>query len=434
MNIEADVLIIGTGISGLYTALHLREDLKILLLTKAKKEESNTYLAQGGIAVAKGKEDIEVHIEDTMKAGKYKNKPEAVRVLVEESMENIPELLDLGVQLDRENGELAYTKEAAHSTNRIIHAKDETGKAVAEAFLKAAEQRKNITIMEDTYMLDLLTKGKQCCGAIAFQNEEQMNIFAKVVVLATGGVGGIFKNSTNQRHIKADGIYVALKHDIQLKDLEYIQFHPTAFYDENQGKRRFLISESLRGEGGKLTNIRGERFVDELLPRDIVAEAILREMEKTKASYVYLDISVLSPEYIMNRFPGIYRECLKAGVDITKQKIPVSPAQHYFMGGIDVDLNCKTTMDCLYAVGETSCTGVHGANRLASNSLLEGLVFSKRAAREINEDIDKISQLYVNPPVIEQDIKILQKEHLQVVIDTFKRKAGRFNNELVSNR
>lgn len=437
MNVYTDVLIVGTGVSGLYTALNLDPTINITLVTKAKLKESNTYLAQGGISTARNPEDIPLFVEDTLRAGKYKNDINAVNVLVAESSSNIEQILTLGVKLDYvqdDSKELSYTKEAAHSINRIVHSKDQTGKAVVDAFCNKVLSKENITILEDTYMVDLITEKNCCHGIIALKNDVQINIYAKIVVLATGGIGGIFKNSTNQRHITADGIFIAIKNNITLKNLEYIQFHPTALYTQETNKRRFLISESVRGEGAKLININHERFVDELLPRDVVSEAIIGEMKKTNAPYVYLDATSLPEEYFKKRFPKIYSECLKAGYDITKEPIPVSPAQHYFMGGIAVDLHSKTSMNNLYAVGEVTYTGVHGANRLASNSLMEGLVFSRRAANLINEQVKTCNLTEIKTYDIEKDFDKLQQEHLELVLSMFKGKVGKFVNELVDNR
>lgn len=433
MDMLVDVVIVGTGISGLYSALNLRSDLKILLITKTKIRESNTYLAQGGIATAKNIADIPSHIEDTLVAGQYKNDLKAVEVLVKESMENINALERLGLELDKENGNLLYTKEGAHSTSRIVHVRDHTGKAVVDALLKKIEVKENISIYEDTYMVDILKYKNKCCGLIALKHGELIKIYSKAVILATGGIGGIFKNSTSQRSLTGDGIYVALKNNVQLKDLDYIQFHPTALYKKNESERRFLISESMRGEGGKLLNSKGQRFIDELLPRDVVTKAILDEMEKYKMTYVNLDVSSLSKKYLKARFPSIYEECIKNHIDISESHIPVSPAQHYFMGGIQVDLNSVTSMENLFAVGEVSCTGVHGANRLASNSLLEGLVFSRRAAKLINDEINEIAYTKAENVEICSDVETLKKNHISVVLKTFKGKVGNLKNELVNN-
>lgn len=372
-----DVLIAGSGVSGLYCALNLKSNLKILVITKTKLTETDTYLAQGGISTARNTNDIPLFIEDTLRAGKYKNNKESVKILAEESMNNIHKIINLGVKLDKSGDELQFTREGAHSINRIVHSKDTTGRALTNTLIEQAKNSKNITIYEDTFLADIVVENGKCVGGIAIKDNVQLNIKSKIVVLATGGIGGIFNNSTNLRHLTGDGIAIAIRNNIKLKDLNYIQFHPTALYDENSDNRRFLISEAVRGEGGILINSKGDRFIDELLPRDIVSNAINEEIKNSKIPYVYLDISFLNSEYIKKRFPNIYDECLSRGIDITKEPIPVSPAQHYFMGGIETDSNSKTSMENLYAVGEVSCTGVHGANRLASNSLLEGLVFSK---------------------------------------------------------
>jgi len=432
IDLYTDVLIVGTGISGLYSALNLNSSIKTLIITKSKIKESNSYLAQGGITVAKDGSDIPLHIEDTLRAGKYKNSRRAVEVLSQESRENIDTLIEFGVDFDKCGLNLDFTREAAHSTNRILHVKDETGKAIINTLYEKIKQKPNITVYEDTQLIDIMSNGNVCCGAIAYKNHEQINIHCKVVILATGGIGGIFKSSTNQRHITADSIGIAIKNNIKIKSLEYVQFHPTAFHEALPDSRRFLISESVRGEGGQLLNIHGKRFVDELLPRDIVSNAILEELAKTGAQHVYLNISFLDSEYIKGRFPHIYSECLKKGIDITKDYIPVSPAQHYFMGGIEVDLNSRSSMENLYVVGESSCTGVHGANRLASNSLLEGLVFSKRAAHHISKSFNKFQFMNIPFSKIINSYPDIINFNSNVAIKTFKRKGGRIASELVS--
>ncbi|MCI9974855.1 L-aspartate oxidase [Clostridioides difficile] len=430
MNLEQDVLIVGSGISGLYCALNLDKNLNVLVVSKSTIENNNTYLAQGGISTARNIDDIESFVEDTMKAGQYKNRVEAVQVLADESIENVGQIVDYGMPLDRENGEIDYTREGAHSVNRIVHSKDNTGEVVFKTLLKEAKTRENITLIEDAYLLDILKDGNKCIGARIFKSQKEIHVFSKVVVLATGGIGGLFKNSTNQRHLTGDGIAIALKNDIKIENLEYIQIHPTAFYEENSEGRRMLISESLRGEGAKLLNKNKERFVDELLPRDVVSKAIFEQMEKDNSPYVYLDATHLGSEYLINRFSFIYNECLTRGTDITKEYIKVSPAQHYFMGGIYVDLDSKTSMENLYAVGEISCTGVHGANRLASNSLLEGLVFSKRAAKSINSVMDEIKVEFIDIPDMDIDIEKIKKENKILVIKEIERTSEDFGDEL----
>ncbi|MBY2476407.1 L-aspartate oxidase [Clostridioides difficile] len=430
MNLEQDVLIVGSGISGLYCALNLEKNLNVLVVSKSTIENNNTYLAQGGISTARNIDDIESFVEDTMKAGQYKNRVEAVQVLADESIENVGQIVDYGMPLDRENGEIDYTREGAHSVNRIVHSKDNTGEVVFKTLLKEAKTRENITLIEDAYLLDILKDGNKCIGARLFKSQKEIHVFSKVVVLATGGIGGLFKNSTNQRHLTGDGIAIALRNDIKIENLEYIQIHPTAFYEENSEGRRMLISESLRGEGAKLLNKNKERFVDELLPRDVVSKAIFEQMEKDNLPYVYLDATHLGSEYLINRFSFIYNECLARGTDITKEYIKVSPAQHYFMGGIHVDLDSKTSMENLYAVGEISCTGVHGANRLASNSLLEGLVFSKRAAKNINSVMDNIKVKFIDIPDMDIDIEKIKKENRILVIKEIERTSEDFGDEL----
>ncbi len=423
---EADVLIAGSGVAGLYCALHLRSDLRILVLSKSKLTETNTYLAQGGISTALNEEDIPLFIEDTLKAGDYENTRNAVEILVKESIENIEELIKYGLELDRHNSELDYTREGAHSVFRIVHQKDETGKAVAETLIAEAKKRKNIEFWEYARIVDVMKKDGRCIGGVVVKEDETIEVAAKDVVLATGGVGGLFKKSTNQRTLTGDGVAIAIKNGIELKDAGYVQFHPTVLDKGKENERRFLISESLRGEGAILVNSKGERFVNELLPRDEVTEAIEKELEKSGEKCVYLDISHLGSDFVKNRFPAIYKECLESGIDITKDRVPVSPAQHYYMGGIKVDLYGKTSMENLYALGETACTGVHGKNRLASNSLLEGLVFSRRAAQCINETADGIKiEREAGSYTLELDKKAVIKE--------LKGSGGKLDDELFSD-
>jgi len=435
MNKFVDVLIIGSGVSGLYCALNLREDLNILVACKDKISCTNTYLAQGGISVARGEEDIPSYIEDTLKAGKYKNDLEAVKVLTSESMDNIKRLIEMGLKFDRNEDEsLNFTKEGAHTINRIVHTKDNTGESTAKILIEKVKQKDNISVYEDTYFVDIIEKDSECIGAILVKENEQINVYAKAVVLATGGIGGLFNNSTSQRILTGDAIAVATKHNIKLKDMNYIQIHPTAFYEEENNQRRFLISESLRGEGGILTNVNGERFINELLPRDVVSEAVYKQIRETETPYVNLDIRFLGQDYIINRFSTIYEECLKRGTDITKEYIKVSPAQHFFMGGIKVDLNSKTSMENLYAVGETSCTGIHGANRLASNSLLEGLVFSRRAAILINNTVDNLEIKVSTVDKLNKAIEEIANENKELAMKVIKEKGGKLDDELLSCR
>lgn len=425
INKNVDVLIIGSGISGLYSALNLNSNLNVLVVSKGKLDCTNTSLAQGGISVARDKDDVPYFIEDTLKAGQYKNDLEAVKVLASESIDNLKNLVSLGLKLDLDkDGNWDYTKEGAHCINRIVHTNDHTGDNVEKILIKNVISRENITVYEDTFFVDIIVDNGKCIGGILIKDGKQINVFAKYVILACGGIGGLYKNSTSQRILKGDGLATAIRHNVELKDINYIQIHPTAFYDETNDERRFLISESVRGEGGILRNVNGERFVNELLPRDVVSAAVFEQMKKTNTPYVLLDISFLDPEYIKNRFSLIYQNCLEKNTDITKEPIKVSPAQHYFMGGIKVDTNSQTSLDRLLAVGETSCTGVHGANRLASNSLLEGLVFSRRGANVINNSIDNIELITKSVDKIEKTVDEIVAENRKLVVEAIKGKGG----------
>ncbi|MCX0378991.1 L-aspartate oxidase [Clostridium perfringens] len=426
----ADVLIVGSGVAGLYASLNLRDDLEIIMVSKKSVNLCNSSLAQGGIAVARGKEDFQSFIEDTLKAGKYENNINSVRVLVEESMDNINKLMDLGANFEKDENGVLFTKEGAHEINRIVYHKDITGKHVEDILLENVKRRKNIKIIEECEMVDIYHRDNRCIGALFNKEGETLSIYAKVVILATGGIGGLFKKSTNERIITGDSIGIAIRNNIEIKDLSYIQIHPTAFFSKKSEEKRFLISESVRGEGGKLLNCNGERFVDELLPRDIVSKKIYEEMKKTNSNNVFLDVSFMEKSFLQKRFPNIYNKCLEEGIDISKEPIPVAPAQHYFMGGIKVDLNGKTSMENLYAFGETSCTGVHGANRLASNSLLEALVFSRRGALEINSYIDDLELI-----IEERECEDLDKYRFlnrKILIDEICRLRGDIKDELVT--
>lgn len=385
--IKTDVVIVGSGVAGLFAALCLPESKKVLVITKEDLKECDSYLAQGGVCVLKDIKDFDCYFEDTMRAGHYENNPESVRVMIESSPDVINTLIQLGVQFDTDSsGFYDYTREGAHRRNRILHHKDETGKEITATLLSIAKKRKNITFIAQTTMIDLIEKDNICYGIVCEDEYgERGAILAKDIILATGGIGGLFKNSTNFPHITGDAFALALKHGIEMKDINYIQIHPTTLYSKKSG-RRFLISESVRGEGAILLNENGERFTDELQPRDVVTDAICKEMEKFGTDHVYITLPTMTSEQAQKRFPNIFEACMEEGYDITKDKVPVTPGQHYMMGGIKTDINGRTSMAHLFAVGETACNGVHGKNRLASNSLLESLVFSKRAADLIAKD------------------------------------------------
>ena len=385
-----ETLVIGAGAAGLNCALHLPAPSDVLVLCKGGLKESDSFLAQGGICVLHDPDDAAGYFEDTMRAGHYENNPDTVRCMIEHSRETIDELITFGVRFAREeNGELAYTREGAHSRPRIVFHADCTGKEITSHLLAAAQKRTNIELRSYTTMLDLLfDDGGTCLGAAVRDNRsgEVSLIYAGNTVLATGGVGGLFAHSTNYRILTGDGVGAALAHGVAADHLDYVQFHPTTLYTKRRG-RRFLISESVRGEGAQLLNAAGERFVDELLPRDVVTAAIRKEMAKEGSDHVRLDLrTVRGGEHTLEKhFPGILHRCRKEGYDVLREPVPVVPAQHYFMGGVRSDLSGRTTAPHLYAVGETCCNGVHGRNRLASNSLLEALIFARRAAQDITD-------------------------------------------------
>lgn len=392
MEIHTDAVIVGSGIAGLYSALKLPEDMKVVLITKSDLESSDSFLAQGGICVQRDEEDYDSYFEDTMKAGHYENRRESVDIMIRGSRAVIQDLVGYGVRFEQENGEFIYTREGAHSRPRILFHEDITGKEITSTLLERVKELANVTIYEYTEMTDIIEENGACAGILAGkadgtdqEQRETLKIYADHTILASGGIGGNYQHSTNFPHLTGDAVRIAKAHGIRLENLDYVQIHPTTLYSLKPG-RRFLISESVRGEGAVLYNHKKERFVDELLPRDVVAQAIREQMEEEGTDHVWLSMEPIPREKILKHFPNIYRHCLEEGYDVTKEWIPVVPAQHYFMGGIWVDSDSHTSMDRLYAVGETSCNGVHGANRLASNSLLESLVFAGRAAEKIKED------------------------------------------------
>lgn len=384
MELQADVVIVGTGVAGLFAVLSLPREKKIIMLTKSDAESSDSFLAQGGICVMRDENDYDDFMEDTMKAGHYENRKESVDIMIRSSRDVINDLIAYGVEFDKKDGELAYTKEGAHCKPRILFHKDITGKEITSKLLERVRELANVTIYEYTTMTDILENEGKCVGILAEREGEVLKIFAKDTIWATGGIGGKYTHSTNFPHLTGDAIDIAKKHQIRLEHLDYVQIHPTTLYSKTPG-RRFLISESVRGEGAVLYNANKERFVNELLPRDVVSNAIHEQMEKDGTDYVWLSMEHIPTETIRDHFPNIYKKCLEEGYDVTKECIPVVPAQHYFMGGVWVDEDSRTTMEHLYAAGETSCNGVHGKNRLASNSLLESIVFAKRAAKKIQE-------------------------------------------------
>lgn len=390
-----DVVIIGSGIAGVYTALQIDKSINVAVITKETIDISNSVLAQGGIAVSLDKDDSpECHFNDTIYAGAGLCNEETVWVLVSEAAENIEILCRYGVNFDRaDNHQLILSREGAHSRNRIVHTGDATGKEVCDTLIHALLKHDNVKIFERTYAIDIVTEGNRCAGLIAYsEDSREFRLFlAGAVVCASGGYGQLYKYTTNPPVATGDGMALAYRAGCRLMDLEFVQFHPTVLYHPEN--RSFLITEAVRGEGAILLNSRGERFMPEyhpmaeLAPRDVVSRAIFCELQKTGSSHVYLDISHKDSEYIKNRFPTIYKTCMQYGIDITRDKIPVAPAAHYCMGGIMTDAYGRTVLEGFYACGEAACNGIHGANRLASNSLLEGLVFGRRIARELSSRI-----------------------------------------------
>ncbi|MDD4506883.1 MAG: L-aspartate oxidase [Sulfurospirillaceae bacterium] len=398
MKTSYDVLIIGTGIAGLQTALNLPKSLNILIVSKDYAWECNTFYAQGGVAVAVDEADISLHVKDTLEAGTGHCNKEAVEVLCSNGPLAIQRLIDMGFEFDKdEKGKLLYTKEAAHSQNRILHAGgDATGRYI---HLFMMEQL-FCPILYNTQVTDLLIEDGECYGARVLHADRIFNLYAKKVIIASGGVGSLYEYHTNARTISADMQGICLSHGIALADMEMMQFHPTAFVLGN-AVRKQLLSESLRGEGAKVVDEEGKRFVyeydtrGELAPRDIVSRAIFDYKQKTQKE-VYLDLSAFEEAHFKQRFPSIYFNMKNIGYDLPRQRIPISPAFHYAMGGIKTDLEGKIAgVKNLYAVGEAANTGVHGANRLASNSLLEGLVFSYRVAQDILKTIAQEKTLKV---------------------------------------
>lgn len=416
---KTDVLIIGSGCSGLYCALDLPQNKKITVITKSDAESSDSFLAQGGMCMLKDENDYESYFNDTLKAGHYENDKKSVEIMIRSSQDVVKDLLSFGADFEHdENGELVFTKEGAHSTKRIIFHEDVTGKEITSTLLREAGKRENIEIIEYTSMLDIIEKDNNCLGAVIKTADGKIDaVWSDYTVLATGGIGGLYEHSTNFKHLTGDALAVSIKHGIELKDIDYIQIHPTTFYSKNKEERSFLISESVRGEGARLYDRTGRRFVNELLPRDILTQRILAQMKKEHTAHVWEDLRTIEKSELLSHFPNIIEHCKKEGYDVLEECIPVVPAQHYFMGGIRVNYSSKTSMDRLYAVGETACNGVHGKNRLASNSLLESLVFAKRAAKEISETYKSQNENIKIDLDLYSDTKKLEEEYKKIILE-----------------
>lgn len=426
---KTDIVIVGSGCSGLYCAYNLPRDKEILIITKDIVEHSDSYLAQGGMCMLTDEEDYDSYFYDTMRAGHFENDTAAVETMIKSSPDIVKDLVEFGTDFHREeDGSLSYTREGAHSRNRIIFHEDVTGKEITSHIYEKVKQLSNVTIKEHWSMVDILCEDNVCYGVVVKKDDGTFDtITANYTVLASGGIGGIYRYSTNYRHLTGDAIALALKHGIELKNTNYVQIHPTTFYTENETDRSFLISESVRGEGAVLLDKNMERFTDELQPRDVVTREIRKQMKKDGTDFVWLSMKPIDREQLESHFPNIVKHCREYGYNVPDECIPVVPAQHYFMGGIKVNLESKTSMEQLYAVGETACNGVHGKNRLASNSLLESLVFAKRAAIQMGEQFNTTKQKkFENIDITKyQDEDALAKEYKKLILD----EIDRLNNE-----
>jgi L-aspartate oxidase len=388
---SSDFLVIGAGVAGLRAAIELAQAGTVLVVAKDSLRESSSEYAQGGIAVALSDDDeVSLHEQDTIAAGAGLCERDAVRTLVEEGPTAIEQLIEWGAEFDRDGLRLAFTREAAHSRSRILHAHgDSTGREIARTLYRKASSLPGVTFRSFRATVDLLIEGGQARGALVYDgdSEKLITVGARAVLLATGGLGRVYKDTTNPDVATGDGVAMAYRAGAEISDIEFVQFHPTALHVE--GAPRFLLSEALRGEGGVLRNSAGERFTDELAPRDVVTRAIIAELRRTGTPHVYLDLTHRGANFIRQRFPRVYETCLRYGIDIPTQAAPVHPAAHYSMGGVRAGRDGRTSLPRLYAAGEVACTGVHGANRLASNSLLEGLVFGARAGATMREETGK---------------------------------------------
>lgn len=429
---KTDFLVVGSGVAGLNAALEAAKHGKVLLVTKSTLDESSSYWAQGGVAAVLDEETdtYENHISDTLEAGRGYCNQEAVEILVKEGAEQVKELIENGMPFEKTNGHLNFGMEGGHSNRRILHANGAaTGKALVDFLISKIRENNRITITENVFVYDLISEENRCFGALAYHYQEDrvVQIRSNATILATGGYSGLYTRTTNPHTSTGDGLWLALNHGAILKDLEFIQFHPTVFYSSKGDG--FLISEALRGEGARLVNEAGERFMvsyrdAELSPRDVVSREILNQISDQDMDYVYLDLTHLSRSRIKERFPGLIHRIEDRGIDITKEGIPVAPAAHYCIGGIETDLNAQTNIEGLYACGEVAATGVHGANRLASNSLLECLVFSKRAidhASSLSES-NRMIGITMKPFTLSPDLEepfMVQKKTVTSLLNRF---------------
>ena len=401
---HTDFLIVGTGAAGLFCALQIPSDKQVLMITKEDADESDSFLAQGGICVLKSDDDYDNYFEDTMRAGHYENRKESVDIMIRSSQSIIKQLVEYGVDFKRENGEFCYTREGGHSDSRILFHEDITGEEITSTLLARARERENITILEHTTMYDFLMADNICYGVMAqMADGSKEKITADYTMLACGGLGGIYKHSTNYRHITGDALAIAKNHGIRLEHIDYIQIHPTTLYSEKPG-RRFLISESVRGEGAILLNKEGNRFVNELLPRDLLTKEVHKQMAIDDMPYVRLSMAPIPKETIISHFPNIYKRCLEEGYDCTKEPIPVVPAQHYFMGGIDVDKYSKTSM-------------------------LESLVFARRAAAHAMEEYTALPEKTFDDILQNDTLTNLTESYHKELLEAIEEEREKTNHE-----
>jgi len=434
---ECDVLIIGTGLAGLFSALNVDPKFQVCLLSKTQVKSSNSSLAQGGIACEYNDNPAlhQMHVDDTLRAGSYLNDEKAVRFLVENAFDVVKSLVELGVRFDMDrHGKYLFTREGGHSSKRIIHSGgDATGNNVMDDLISVVKKRHNIRIIENTMALDLIKKNNRVIGATVLENEaKHYPIYAKKTIIASGGIGSVYGSTTNDLNATGDGIGMAYRAGAEIRNMEFVQFHPTALYSEIvTSRQRFLITEAVRGEGAYLLNVEKERFMKkydpermELAPRDIVSQSIYREMYDTWTDHVFLDTTHLDPKFLEKRFPTVFDYCKKAGYILGMDLIPVAPAEHFLCGGIATDLSGRTSIENLYAAGESAYTGVHGGNRLASNSLLECLVFGYHAAKHINETIKEVD--------LENNFRLKEMPNYNYNYKPIRKKIGDYMDEHVS--
>lgn len=407
---QYDVVIIGAGLAGLYCALNIDRSLSCAIITKGNIELGSSWLAQGGIAaVTRDDDSFDAHIKDTLKAGAGHCDEKAVEILVKEGPDDIKKLIEYGVPFDTdENGELIVTREGGHTAFRILHCGgDATGKLVTKRLGEVVSKRENIQVHFNTYFVDVITDKNGVLGIVVNDGIKNNIILCRNVIVATGAIGQLYKYTTNPEMSTGDGIAACVRAGAVTKDMEFVQFHPTALAKGVENGKMFLISEAVRGEGGVLKNKFNEPFMynkhslRDLAPRDIVTRHILAELEKTEDEFLYLDVSCMTHDFFKNRFPTIYEKCTSLGINVPYDMIPVRPTQHYHMGGVKTDLHARTGISGLYACGEVACTGVQGANRLASNSTLECLVFGRRAASQVNSDLRTFKNYKVELPKVE---------------------------------